>query len=448
MSKNWMTSSWETIAELSLRDLILPGTHDSGTYNIGMFSGISPDVSDWAYAIYVSPLIGPAVYSGWAKAQGQTVAEQLNSGIRYFDLRVAADGDRLRICHGMYSDDLSNIIDAVSSFSSANEHEIIVLHFQHFFKMDDTLHDRLIAQMRSKFGQALIPRSLGVKVKLKDLAKSKQRIVVVYCDDKINDAQAYPDFWTGNLIDSPWGNKDDIDELKKYLTGVVAAPPEDKLFVLQGVLTPNGGVISKGLLPWPASYPSSLESMASSVSPTVLNWVQNDWQDKRLNIIMLDWAEKVGIAEYAKNASLTRALLRENFKTAAHGGSGGSAFTDAPPHGARLSRIIVRSGGAVDAIQLEWTRPDGTVVLGEKHGGNGGTEHVIALGAKESIIRVEGRSGAMVDSLSFYSSTGGVYGPFGGNGGASFSEAVPNGLRCCFGRSGGRIDQLGFFAPK
>lgn len=448
MSSDWMTSISETVSDLTLRDLVLPGTHDSGTYDIGMLSGISPDVSDWAYAMYISPIIGPSVYSGWAKAQGQNVGEQLNSGIRYFDLRVAADGDRLRICHGMYSDDVGNIIDAVGKFSAAHEREIIVLHFQHFFKLTDSHHDRLIAHMRRSFGQALIPRGLGVGAKLKDLFAAKQRVAVVYCDDKIKDANRFADFWSGNMIDSPWGEKDNIDDLKGYLSGVVNTPAEDKLFVLQGVVTPGAGVITKGLIPWPASYPSSLESLASSVSPAVLGWVENEWKDKRLNIVMIDWAEKVGIAQVARNATLNRALKRVLRATGTHGGNGGVTFTDAPPPDSRLSRIILRSGARLDAIQMEWTRADGSVVQGVKHGGGGGTEHIIVLANNESIVRVEGRSGTAVDCLSFHTNMGKVYGPFGGSGGSSFNEDLPHGLRCCYGRSGALVDQIGFFTPK
>jgi Jacalin-like lectin domain/Phosphatidylinositol-specific phospholipase C, X domain len=442
---NWMQSINETIAELTLRDLILPGTHDSGTYDINMLSGLSPDVSPWANLMYLSPVIGPAVYSGWAKAQGQNIAGQLASGIRYLDLRVASDNGKLRICHGMYSDYLDNIIAAVGDFSAAHDQEIIVLHFQHFYDMDDALHGKLIALMRSKFGSALISRHHGVKTKLKDLAQAKQRIAVIYCNDKIKDAQVYPDFWTGDMIDSPWGNKDDLADLKDYLNGVVAAPAEDKLFVLQGVLTPNATLITKGLAPFTSG---SLSALASRVSPQVLNWVQNDWRDKRLNILMIDWAEYVPMVEVAKNILVTRALKISNQKSDAHGGGGGSEFTDTPPQGSRLSRIVLRSGSVIDALQLEWTRADGRVVHGIKHGGEGGSEHVITLAANEKVTRIDGRSGAMVDSLTFHTNTGKTYGPFGGNGGGSFSEAMPNGFTCCYGRSGSRIDAIGFFGQK
>ena len=111
----------------TLSEVVLPGSHDSGT------SGID-DIS------------GPAV----AKAQTRTIGEQLADGIRYFDFRVheALHGDCanpsvFRFYHGRalgddvggghhYSYQLIDGLQAVKDFCQdpANAKEIIILDFQ------------------------------------------------------------------------------------------------------------------------------------------------------------------------------------------------------------------------------------------------------------------------------------------------------------------------------
>jgi len=54
--------------------IALPGTHDSATRNVQL--------------------------AFFSKCQSLSIAEQLEAGFRYFDIRLAADGDRLKFMHG------------------------------------------------------------------------------------------------------------------------------------------------------------------------------------------------------------------------------------------------------------------------------------------------------------------------------------------------------------
>lgn len=59
-----------------LSEMTIPGTHDSGTYTLGD---------------------GPV--DSAAKCQTQSIAEQLNNGIRYLDIRLAR-GQRMMVSCG------------------------------------------------------------------------------------------------------------------------------------------------------------------------------------------------------------------------------------------------------------------------------------------------------------------------------------------------------------
>src|SRR3990167_3056746 len=70
--------------------LIIPGTHDSGTYAISANSNYAltrddplpqwyEKISNWFPAIF------SGIAAGWAKTQPDTILQQLNAGIRYLD---------------------------------------------------------------------------------------------------------------------------------------------------------------------------------------------------------------------------------------------------------------------------------------------------------------------------------------------------------------------------
>jgi phosphatidylserine/phosphatidylglycerophosphate/cardiolipin synthase-like enzyme len=75
-------------------------------------------------------------------------------------------------------------------------------------------------------------------------------------------------------------------------------------------------------------------------------------------------------------------------RSAAAVGGGGADFADAPPAGQRLTRLLVRSGDVVDAIQASY----GSTVM-PLHGGPGGRPNVIDLAEGEYITELSGQYG-------------------------------------------------------
>lgn len=147
-------------------------------------------------------------------------------------------------------------------------------------------------------------------------------------------------------------------------------------------------------------------------------------------------------------------------QTRLYGGSGGEPFSDELPDGARIIEVKVRHGEYVDGIQLVWQLADGSGVFGPYHGGQGGTEDGFILAPGEVIEIIHGASGDLVDSLSFQTSLGHSYGPYGGGGGIPFVEtfkAEPNpidhapgamvsrALTGIYGQSGDLLDAIGFW---
>ncbi|MCL1971505.1 MAG: phosphatidylinositol-specific phospholipase C, partial [Endomicrobia bacterium] len=102
VNPNWMGKIQN--GALSLRELSIPGTHDSGTKNVSNLS------------------IG-------ARCQNHDIFRQLNDGIRFFDIRLKKSGDMLNLYHGIYSCsvNLGEVLVWFRYFLYANPGETILM---------------------------------------------------------------------------------------------------------------------------------------------------------------------------------------------------------------------------------------------------------------------------------------------------------------------------------
>ena len=115
----WMSHIDDSVL---LRHIAIPGSHDAGTRGIL-----------WA-----------------GETQTYTIAQQLESGARYFDLRVHKKGDKYVIFHSILDGiEFSLVLDAIRDFIQANPGEVIVLDFQHFKDSQDEVKRLLL----SEFGE-------------------------------------------------------------------------------------------------------------------------------------------------------------------------------------------------------------------------------------------------------------------------------------------------------
>lgn len=100
--KSWMSYIGDDVL---LKNVVIPGAHDAGT------AGIS----------YL------------AETQDRNIAELLDCGTRYLDLRVAKAGDQLKIYHGPFKGvELNEVMVAIQNFLYWNPTEMLILDFQHF----------------------------------------------------------------------------------------------------------------------------------------------------------------------------------------------------------------------------------------------------------------------------------------------------------------------------
>lgn len=115
----FLTSWQDSISDATkLNELVMPGSHDAGS------NGMMP----------------------LAQTQGHDIIDQLNGGVRYFDLRVKFQGDTLVIFHDIITGQkFENVLSDISEFTAAHPSELLVLDFQH---LGDTAHEATIQALK------------------------------------------------------------------------------------------------------------------------------------------------------------------------------------------------------------------------------------------------------------------------------------------------------------
>jgi len=143
---NSTTTDWMSHipSDRKLNQLIIPGTHDSGTYAITSVSHFS--ISDpgplptWLEKISnILPvsIIRPII-AGWSKTQPYSIADQLNNGIRYLDFRVCYNSSDFYLCHTMLGDSVATALKDIQTFAKVHPSEIIIIDFNHLYGIDDS----------------------------------------------------------------------------------------------------------------------------------------------------------------------------------------------------------------------------------------------------------------------------------------------------------------------
>jgi hypothetical protein len=97
-----MENLFPVLANRTLYDVTLPGTHDSAAYLL--YEQLDPDIDsellqrliEWAIELGI-PVWD--LMEGWALCQTRTLAEQLAGGVRSLDLRAAWDGTQWVAIH-------------------------------------------------------------------------------------------------------------------------------------------------------------------------------------------------------------------------------------------------------------------------------------------------------------------------------------------------------------
>ena len=244
---NWMGNNWSSFKDTPLYQMILPGTHDSGTYNLQNLIDTSNPTNNFLQNLLVAiakqlgvnePSWLTSLLQNWSAqvslpsplynmicqgstTQGLDVGGQLAFGARYIDLRVSKYESNFNAAHGLIGDSIPTILnDVVSKFLTAPgvTSEVVVINASHMSgfvvnpnanpPVDD--HATFIGQIQQTLGSYLYARSTANATFLdKTLAEittnpgsnsTSPRVIFLYDDDYLDPTKNPNNFNNSNYF--------------------------------------------------------------------------------------------------------------------------------------------------------------------------------------------------------------------------------------------------------
>jgi 1-phosphatidylinositol phosphodiesterase len=270
--RSWMWQYQQFLGDQKITELILPGTHDSGTYDM------------------VSPFARP-----WTQCQNLDIRAQLYAGARVLDIRTGIqpdkDGDeRYILVHDSWRSrvTMSSALEQVLGFCAENTGEIVILDFHRFVDFDGTteyMYNQLVDLIKTKLGDKLIPATDKDKT-LNELVKGPGRIIVAW-----NRTGEIPSgFWGG--VNQQWWNKDNKSDLFDAMKAFYEGETPTGLWASCAIVTPDTSNISP----------------IQSLNPDLSLWFTPDgtWAQKS-NIVSCDFIETTQLCASLVHANLVKA---------------------------------------------------------------------------------------------------------------------------------------------
>ena len=182
--KTWM-KDLECLNNVSLSDIILPGSHDAGAFKLYSteISPIAPEINTCLFKYCCC-----CVVQNFAIAQTGTLYDQLCCGSRYLDLRVTYDMKKriLRTEHSLYGLPLLTLFQQIAKFIKENPSEIVILHLRHFsilkyYDMEMKHHEKIILLLKDIFDvEHDFIESSEISLPVNELKKRNRKILLVY----------------------------------------------------------------------------------------------------------------------------------------------------------------------------------------------------------------------------------------------------------------------------
>lgn len=274
-----------------VKDLVIPGSHDSGAFFLDQSLEVGPDEPQSIHnLVTVFGRMAKSVIHSWSITQTLNIYEQLKSGIRYLDLRVALrpQDNEIRIVHGLYGCSVFEVLEDIKRFVSERPKEIVFIDFNHFYNMDSEAHQRLADSLLGMFAEILrAPGDDNMNFTLQDMWGNEEKVVIFY--NNFDVTTCYPCFWPSSFLSSPWANVADKKELLKFLNEkcLKTELSPNCFHVTQGVLTPQTSTVIQNMS-------SSLKDCLSlRCNFHLTGWLKAlcDSKFHKFNIIITDFVE-------------------------------------------------------------------------------------------------------------------------------------------------------------
>ena len=288
---NWMERLPTHVQQLPLRQLAIPGSHDSGAFYLDKDSSLAPDEgSVIKNLVKVFGSCAKNVVHKWSITQSESFTQQLQNGIRYLDMRTAYRKEKndFYICHGLYGITLENAFTEIEAFIQKSTKEVLILDFNHLYSFTPDLHKRFVGLICERFGEKLYgPGKLGADASLTEIWSNGRQVIALYDNKDI--VSSHPQLWSQSLIFSPWPNTASTSTLSSYLDNRFSDLRAGSFNVFQAILTPQNSTVF-----WHLASGSLKTTLATKCDKCVAQWLAKVDQEKKkgVNIVICDFIDQ------------------------------------------------------------------------------------------------------------------------------------------------------------
>ncbi|KAL5268089.1 hypothetical protein ACHWQZ_G002070 [Mnemiopsis leidyi] len=294
--ENWMECLKDELCDRKLSEIVIPGTHDSGSYCITRKSKRTELLPN----LYCLNSLVDVVGAVWSRTQDFSIADQLCFGVRYIDLRVFLDRDTniKYLVHGFEAGELFEELENVLKFVQLHPGEIVILDMNHIYKCNNSDICSMLKRVEEMFGDKLCPPSPPDTCvpTYGEMIKAGKRVIVAVTEKPEMFMSNYKHssvrcqfswVWSSETnVVSPWANTTDVSTLRRYLERTMALPRlANSVHVTQTILTPTMSDTLHGLY----SFPHNLQQMAEQLNPHLPAWFQDFRKNFNLNIAIVDF---------------------------------------------------------------------------------------------------------------------------------------------------------------
>ncbi|ALC38882.1 CG10747 [Drosophila busckii] len=285
--EHWMQELPPELRAISVINLAIPGSHNSMTYGINSSSELAPDAESAIKRWY---RFFPCFVRRWSKNQSCTILDQLQMGVRYFDLRIAQKDGKFYYCHGLFAMEVFEPLLELRQFLDTHPQELVVLDLQHFYDMNVPQHQQLHTELLQFFDQRLYATTDGslLDCSLARCEQLQRQVVLIYRRCPI----VLPvQFWPSFAWPTPWPNKASIKKLQAFLTDSLLSRQPQQGYVSQCLITPTGRYIALRVF-------FTLKGTAKRVDKKLKPWILEQspgpfysGQPPRANVFLADFIQ-------------------------------------------------------------------------------------------------------------------------------------------------------------
>lgn len=288
---DWVSQVYKERGDTTLRQMVIPGTHDAGTYNINENSDLAPDLSTELKIAYEAAKKSAV---GWSKTQSFNAKEMLEQGIRHLDLRIKKHQGKFVIVHGFVGMRVDELLKQVREFANEHPQEPIILEVAKTPSTADMpalldIFDQYVGDRKPDSNIKITQLTLD-KIWEKDLNDDKNNNVIVIWRSSSLEGKSRG-YYGSEALTGSWANTEKKNELHDYLFNALKEAPTDKLYYSAFTFTPKDMTVV-------------LDALNPFFDHDLLSWTTNkmrsyigDWVPKwhelgyRINIMTADFYE-------------------------------------------------------------------------------------------------------------------------------------------------------------